>query len=224
VPLVRGPFSVATSPHQRGRSRVRVESSAMSPGPLLMLIAVAIGVVGLVLGLRGVMRWRASAPGKRWRGGALTALGGVLCAVCAMLFWAATQLPYLTLVPICHANLRGIWQAVCMYQEARHEYPASFQDLIREGYSSDKGTGCVFSYPRQSYVYVPGLAPTDPSTWIIAFDPPGCHPRPYRYVLYLSGEVHFMNDAEVEREYERFAAEFQGARGFPPKLIRDSGR
>ncbi len=195
----------------------------MSPVPLFLTISAAVGVVGLAICVKGVLRWRAARDGKRVRAFALLAVGVGLAGFAGLLALATREIPYFQVLPICQSNLRGIWCGVCMYQEAHREYPGSLQDLVRVGYCSDKLISCVFSYPRQSYVYVSGLAATDPPTWVIAFDPPDCHPRPYRFVLYLSGETRFLSDAEVQREYQRTAAEFRAARGFPPKLIRDGG-
>jgi hypothetical protein len=50
-------------------------------------------------------------------------------------FWGATQVPYLQVLPICEANLRGIGRALSMYQETHHAYPARLQHLALQRYS-----------------------------------------------------------------------------------------
>ena len=158
------------------------------------------------------------ANGGRWsaRGLGLFSVIAFWPIVSSFLFWQ--------IAPVCKANLTILGHTLSDYQRDEGTFPASLTALIDVGLATNVGLHCPLSgidrmNGRSDYVYVAGLSPSDPRSWILAFDRPGNHEPGDGYVLYIGGEVKHFQRGEFGSEIERFQREYEAARGQLPTFV-----
>jgi len=157
------------------------------------------------------------------RGLIRAALGIVLGAFAATVFWPVqSAFLYYQVLPVCRANMATLGHALNAHARQHGQYPADLDLARREGLISSRRL-CVMANlgdeDAVGFAYVPGLSPTDPSDWIIAWDPPEHHARGQSFVLHLSGEVKTFRAGQLPAELTRFVAAYTAARGRAPGVL-----
>lgn len=121
----------------------------------------------------------------------------------------------------CEKKLEDIASA-CRRYAARHEdsLPPELGALLPD-YLGEKGMlalGGPDELDGVAYHYVSGLKSTDPSDWVLAYDPPAAHPRG-GHVVFVDGTVEWMDDRAVKAAVAA-TSEKAAARDRPVRIIR----
>jgi hypothetical protein len=198
----------------------------MSAGLMLFVVGLAACVVGVVLALFVVQRLR-----KRRRAAAAGFLiGAMACGVIGYGgIYGAFRMPYLQLMPVCAANLRGIAMALELYEKEHGCRPTRLRELVDAELATPKQFSCPLAWmdgqswdsdtARPDFSYVPDVNSGDPAHWIVAFDNGNHHGDGTRTVVFRDGSTRVMRSAEFETNIKQFVAEFTAMRKREPRIV-----
>ncbi len=186
------------------------------------LIALILGIVATV---------RTSRDPRRYQGKGI-AVTAIIVGVVGMALLPGVLLPSLGRMrlgatrAVSVANLRGVWQGLKIYSDDNSGvFPQTLQALVDNGLCTRKQFVSLTSGSHEGtcdYHYVTGLAPNDPSDWIVLFEDPARRGGDGGHIAYLDGTVRFVKEGrrkQFTQEISRFKAAYEKARGQPPVII-----
>lgn len=152
----------------------------------------------------------------------------VAAAVCLMLllFAAWEYIPVLQQRQVCCSHLADLRHALLKYRDVRSSEPASFELLVQEGFTVEASGQCPFEADARGthcdYAWVVGILKGDPGHWPVAFDRKGNHGDGTRHVVFVSGRVALLKEAEFAQMLDGFRREFLQRKKRDPVVHRDA--
>ncbi len=197
---------------------ISIPAVCVCVGPLAGLIAIVLGIIALV-SIAGNPQ-RHTGKGRAW-GGIVTGALSIVLTVVIPLLATTVQIPGVS--SFMNAMTGGAQmgltaQGLQSYQSQYQAFPPDLQTLDDAGYlqanpfATDGG-------PLEGMYYVPGLTPSDPGNWILAYASHNVMGQELVATIYVSGTNEMIPKPQFEQKLKAFKDAYEADRGEPPTII-----
>jgi hypothetical protein len=196
---------------------ISVPTTCVCVGPVLGILAIVLGAVGV----RRARRQPQLYAGRgRAAGGIATgsiSLGlGLLLIVFVGVFAKSFSGMFHTI-----ADTTRLEAALKAYEQVHHDYPPDLATLAAEGLVQPDPLNPSGSAdgPFPGFKYVQDVHPSDPPSWILAYQPMTVGPMRAVSLIYANGHRDVLEASVFEQALAAFRKEYEAARGSPPQVL-----